>query len=204
MSKRKQTEKKEPGAEKIARALSIEEAKSEIVKELANILTEEEEHNTSKNTLEDLDSTDDLGDRIKEVIGATLEELKDSLSGNEKKKILGSQHLENNKHTAEKQLEGVNETKENNKGSCRKSNELMARSKATVRRMLVPNCVHSPDYRIGNKNIMNRRLRNDPYKIKKLLPEYKRVDDIKNGQIMRSMNVRKKAIYFTGKRMVFN
>ena len=86
MSKRKQTEKKEPGAEKIARALSIEEAKSEIVKELANILTEEEEHNTSKNTLEDLDSTDDLGDRIKEVIGATLEELKDSLSGNEKKK----------------------------------------------------------------------------------------------------------------------
>ena len=88
MSKRKQTEKKEPGAEKIARALSIEEAKSEIVKELANILTEEEEHNTSKNTLEDLDSTDDLGDRIKEVIGATLEELKDSLSGNEKKKSL--------------------------------------------------------------------------------------------------------------------
>ena len=80
----------------------------------------------------------------------------------------------------------------------------MTRSKATVRRMLVPNCVHSPDYRIGNKNIMNRRLRNDPYKIKKLLPEYKRVDDIKNGQIMRSMNVRKKAIYFTGKRMVFN
>ena len=58
------------------------------MKELADILTEEEEHNTSKNTLEDLDSTDDLGDRIKEVIGATLEELKDSLSGSEKKKSL--------------------------------------------------------------------------------------------------------------------
>ena len=43
-----------------------------------------------------------------------------------------------------------------------------------------------------------------PYKIKKLMPEYKRVDDIKNGQIMRSMNVRKRAVYFTGKRMVFN
>ena len=34
MSKRKQTEKKEPGAEKIARTLSIEETKTEIVKEI--------------------------------------------------------------------------------------------------------------------------------------------------------------------------
>ena len=39
-----------------------------------------------KNILEDLESTDDPGDRTKEVIGATLEKLKDSLSGNEDKK----------------------------------------------------------------------------------------------------------------------
>ena len=52
----------------------------------------------------------------------------------------------------------------------------MTRKKATVRRMQVPTFVHSLGHRIGNKNIMNRRLRNIPYKIKKLLPEYKRVD----------------------------
>ena len=52
---------------------------------------------------------------------------------------------------------------------------------------------------------MNRRLRNALYNIKKLLPEYKRVDVKKNGQIVRSINLRKKAINFTGKRrMVFN
>ena len=52
----------------------------------------------------------------------------------------------------------------------------MTRIKATVRRMQVPNFVHLPGHRIAEKNIMNRRLRNAPYKIKKLLPEYKRVD----------------------------
>ena len=58
----------------------------EIADRLELILSEEEEDNTSKNTLEELDSTDALEDRIKEVIRATLQELNDSLSGNEDKK----------------------------------------------------------------------------------------------------------------------
>ena len=58
----------------------------EVADRLEHILSEEEENNTSKNTLGDLDSTDGLGDRIKEVTEATLEELKDSLSRNQNKK----------------------------------------------------------------------------------------------------------------------
>ena len=77
----------------------------------------------------------------------------------------------------------------------------MAKTKITVRRIQVLTFVHSPGHRIGNKNIMKRRLRNAPYEIKKLLPEYKRADVKKNGQIVRSMNARKKAIYFNGKRI---
>ena len=50
-------------------------------------MSEEEEDNTSKNTLKDLDSTNGFGDRIKEVIDASLEELNDSLSGNDNKKF---------------------------------------------------------------------------------------------------------------------
>ena len=58
----------------------------EIADRLEHVFSEEKEENTSKNILEDLESTDGPGDRTKEVIGATLEELKDSLSGNEDKK----------------------------------------------------------------------------------------------------------------------
>ena len=58
----------------------------EVADRLEHILSEEEENNTSKNTLGDLDSTDGLGDRIKEGTEATLEELKHSLSRNQNKK----------------------------------------------------------------------------------------------------------------------
>ena len=59
--------------------------------------------------------------------------------------------------------------KENNKTKCR--NKTMARTKATVRKP--PTFVPAPEQRIGNKNILNRRLRNAP--IKKLLPQTKQV-----------------------------
>ena len=49
----------------------------------------------------------------------------------------------------------------------------MARTKATVRKP--PTFVPAPEQRIGNKNILNRRLRNAPFKIKKLLPQTKQV-----------------------------
>ena len=59
----------------------------------------------------------------------------------------------------------------------------MAKTKITVRRIQVLTFVHSPGHRIGNKNIIKRRLRNAPYEIKKLLPEYKRADVKKMGKL---------------------
>ena len=76
----------------------------------------------------------------------------------------------------------------------------MTRTKTTVRRMQVPNLVHLLGHRIGQKNKMNRRLRNAPYKIKKLLPEYKPVDIKKNGQIVRSVNVKKNYLLYRKKK----
>ena len=75
----------------------------------------------------------------------------------------------------------------------------MARTKAAVRRVNSgPVFVPAPDHRIGNKNIMNRK--NPNFKIKKLLPETKRVQVKKNGQVLRPMNVRRKTTYFSGRR----
>ena len=67
----------------------------------------------------------------------------------------------------------------------------MARTKATVRRMSL---AAIPQQRIGNKNILNRRLRNILFKLKNIMPE------MKNGQVIKEMNVRRKATYFSGKR----
>ena len=74
----------------------------------------------------------------------------------------------------------------------------MARTKLTVRKTLGPMFVTAPGHRIGNKNIMNRR--NNQFKIKNLLLETKDVQVKKNGQFIRTMNVRRKSIYFSGKR----
>ena len=74
----------------------------------------------------------------------------------------------------------------------------MARTKLTVRRTLGPMFVPAPGHRIGNKNIINRR--NNQFKIKNLLLETKDVQVKKNGQFIRTMNVRRKSIYFSGKR----
>ena len=52
----------------------------------------------------------------------------------------------------------------------------MAKTKATVRRLRTPSFVLSPRHRIDNKNILNKRLRNAPFKLKKLLPEKKKVE----------------------------
>ena len=48
----------------------------EIVDRVDHILSEEEEDIASKSTLENLDLTNGIADRIKEVIGASLEELR--------------------------------------------------------------------------------------------------------------------------------
>ena len=63
----------------------------------------------------------------------------------------------------------------------------MTRTKATVRRLLeaiIPQ-------RIGNNNIFNRRLRNMPFKLKRLMPEMKRVAVKKSGYVIRQKKVRK-------------
>ena len=70
----------------------------------------------------------------------------------------------------------------------------MAETKATVRRLPV-----MLPARTGNKNILNRRLRNLPFKIKMILPETKTVAVKKNGQTIREMTVRRKTKYFSGK-----
>ena len=50
----------------------------------------------------------------------------------------------------------------------------MVRTKATVRRLRTPTFLPAPEQRIGNKNILNTRLRNAPFKSKKILPEQRR------------------------------
>ena len=69
----------------------------------------------------------------------------------------------------------------------------MATTKATVRRILPV----IPQGRIGNKNILNRRPRNIPLKIKKVLPQTKKVEVKKNDAVFRRMNVRRKSIYIS-------
>ena len=72
----------------------------------------------------------------------------------------------------------------------------MARTKETVRRL--PQVVIPQS--IGNKNILNRRIRNILFKVKQILPQSKSVNVKKNTQVVRQMNVRQKAVYFSGKR----
>ena len=50
----------------------------------------------------------------------------------------------------------------------------MVRTKATVRRLRTPTFLPAPEQRIGNKNILNTRLRNAQFKSKKILPEQRR------------------------------
>ena len=70
----------------------------------------------------------------------------------------------------------------------------MARTKATVRRLPRPTFIPAPGQRIGNENILNRRLRNAPFKIKKLMSETKQVEGKKNWP-SREKNERKAKNY---------
>ena len=75
----------------------------------------------------------------------------------------------------------------------------MVRKKATMRRL--PQVLVNPQGCISNKNILNRRSKNNiPFKIKKLLPQSRVLELKKNGQVVLKMNVRRKNIYFSGRR----
>lgn len=50
--------------------------------------------------------------------------------------------------------------------------------------------VPAPGQRIGNKNVINRRLRNAPFKIKRLVPQAKQVKVKKIGKVLRRINVK--------------
>lgn len=70
----------------------------------------------------------------------------------------------------------------------------MARAKATVRIT-----TQATVQRIGIKDILNSRVRNSSYKIKKHLPQTKMVGEVKkNGQVLRQMNGRRKCDYLFG------
>ena len=58
--------------------------------------------------------------------------------------------------------------------------------------------------RIGNKNLLNRRLRVIPIKIKRILVEIKKVSVKKKGQTVREMNVRRKSTSVIWKSKIAN
>lgn len=69
----------------------------------------------------------------------------------------------------------------------------MARTKTIVRRwsqVLIP-------LRIGNQNILNRFIRNIPFRVKMTLSQSKSVNVKKPPPVVRRMNVRQKAVYFS-------
>ena len=82
----------------------------------------------------------------------------------------------------------ITKFKKHHQSKGRSSYNVMARTKATLKGVNnEPVFVPVPGHRVRNKNIMNRR--NPTFKIKKLFPD-----------ILRSMNVCRKAIYFSDRR----
>ena len=80
-------------------------------------------------------------------------------------------------------LEKVKKKSKNNYNYC---SQVMTRTKlgsrinynnrkAVFRATQVPGAENRPPLRTGNKNILNRKVRNRRFKIKRLLPQFKRV-----------------------------
>ena len=77
----------------------------------------------------------------------------------------------------------------------------MFRAKVTVRRM--PGKMRKlPVWMVNRKYGKKRTIY--PFKIKQTLPAQKTVNITKNGQVLKTINVRKKSKYFSGKsRLIF-
>ena len=73
----------------------------------------------------------------------------------------------------------------------------MARTKVTVRRMS-DKVQKLPAWMI-NKEYGGRKRTVYPFKIKQTLPVQKRVNITKNGQVVKTINVKRKSKYFSGK-----
>ena len=78
----------------------------------------------------------------------------------------------------------------------------MAKTKATGRRLPVKTH-HLPGWLV-NRGYGTRKKAIYPFKITETLPEQKMVIITKNGQIIKTINVKQKYRYFTGKsRLIF-
>ena len=77
----------------------------------------------------------------------------------------------------------------------------MARTKATVRRM--PDNVRKLSAWMSNREYGGRKRAVCPFKIKQTLPAQKRVDITKNGQFVKTINVKRKSKHFSGKNRLF-
>ena len=78
----------------------------------------------------------------------------------------------------------------------------MARIKATVRRL--PAKTYRLPAWLVNREYSTRKKKVYLFKIKETLPEQRTVNITKDGQIVKSINVRRKSRYFTGKnRLIF-
>ena len=78
----------------------------------------------------------------------------------------------------------------------------MARTKATVRRLPVKTR-RLPSW-LGNREYRTRKRTIYPFKIKETLPGQRTVNITKKGQVVKTINVRRKSKYFTGKnRLIF-
>ena len=81
MSKQEAENKECQDKTKIRKDLSIDTTKTEIIKEVAEKLEE-----ILDKKEENLNSTDEFGDRVQEILDSILDDFKDSLSENEEKK----------------------------------------------------------------------------------------------------------------------
>ena len=76
----------------------------------------------------------------------------------------------------------------------------MVRTKATVRRLPVKTRRLPPW--LVNREYGKRKKTIYPFKIKETLPEQRTVNITKNGQVVKTINVRRKSKYFTGNRAI--
>ena len=77
----------------------------------------------------------------------------------------------------------------------------MVRTKVTVRRL--PDKMRKlPAWMVNREYVKKKTIY--PFKIKQTLPAQKTANITKNGQVLKTMNVRRKSKYFSGKkRLIF-
>ena len=135
-----------------------------------------------------LDEAASFRTKIKEIIEQIFEEFKESLKLDQKNGKFAKALIKIFTILLNTKCSSIAKLKKNHQSKCRSSYNVMARTKATLRGANNgPVFVPVPGHRVRNKNIMNRR--NPTFKIKKVFPD-----------ILRSMNVYRKAIYFSDRR----